>query len=208
MSESKPTDEKASKPKKNKYRRELIEWMILVTIGTFLYVTGLHTEVIGQLQRIVLATGIISPETTEDAPKASYNVMLADVSGKSHSLEEFKGKTIFINFWATWCPPCVAEMPDIQNLYDEVGNEVAFVMISLDDEPQKAINFVARKEFTMPIYFLKSGLPSVYNPSSIPTTYVISPEGEIVVTRHGMAKYSGDNFVEFLRGLKGKNSQN
>lgn len=191
----------AQQKKKKKYRRELIEWMILVTVGTVLYVTGLHTEVIGQIQRVVLATGIMQPEADESASKASYNIKLTNAAGRSIDFSEFKGQTVFLNFWATWCPPCVAEMPDIENLYEQKGEDVAFVMISLDKDREKALRFIQRKDFKMPIYFLESGLPRVYNPSSIPTTYVISPQGEIVMTQHGMAKYNSDSFIEFLEGL-------
>lgn len=187
--------------KKKSYKRELIEWMILVTVGTVLYITGLHTEVIGQIQRIVLATGLMQPEADENTLQASYQMDLISLGDQEISLEEFKGKTIFINFWATWCPPCVAEMPDVENLYQDMGEEVVFVMISLDRERQKAVDFIDRKGFEMPVYFLESNLPDVYNVSSIPTTYVISPEGEIVLTRHGMAKYNTDDFKSFLRGL-------
>ncbi len=190
-----------SEKKKKSYRRELIEWGILVTVGTVLYVTGYHTEVIGQLQRIVLATGIIQPGENNEIIEASYSLKLSDVAGNPIHFSEFKGQTVFMNFWATWCPPCVAEMPDIENLYEKKGIDVAFVMISLDEDRQKAIEFVARKGFDMPVYFLESGLPKVYNPTSIPTTYVISPDGKIVVTRHGMAKYNTDSFIELLEGL-------
>lgn len=187
--------------KKKTYKRELIEWMVLVTVGTILYVTGLHTEVIGQIQRVVLATGLMQPEEDEIKQTADYNLLLTSLDGQSVHLADLKGKTIFINFWATWCPPCVAEMPDVENLFQEMGDEVVFVMISLDKDPKKAIDFVAKKGFEMPVYFLDSGLPSIYNVSSIPTTYVISPAGEIVLTRHGMAKYNTDDFKTFLRGL-------
>lgn len=187
---------------KKSYKRELIEWTALIGVGATLYLTGLHTEVIGQVQRVVLATGIITPDTDEEPEKnASYNFSLTNVSGKKVDFSAFKGKTVFLNFWATWCPPCIAEMPDIQDLYTKSNGEVAFVMISLDDDPDKARRFLERKGFDLPVYFLSSVLPSVYNPSSIPTTYVISPDGKIVMTRHGMAKYDTESFRTFLRSL-------
>jgi hypothetical protein len=74
-------------------------------------------------------------------------------------------------------------------------------MISLDDSFEKAKNFVQRKEFDFPIYQLASPLPKVYESSAIPTTYVISPQGEIVVAKSGMAKYNTRKFKDFLREL-------
>lgn len=187
---------------KKSYRRELIEWAIIVTVGVGLYVTGLHTEVIGQLQRAVLATGIITADADTSASGASYELKLSNTNGQMVDFSKYKGEVVFLNFWATWCPPCIAEMPDIEDLYQKMGNEVSFVMISLDKDREKARRFVERKGFEMPIYFLESALPTVYNPSSIPTTYVLSPDGKIVLTRHGMAKYDTEEFRSFLEGLQ------
>lgn len=187
---------------KKSYKRELIEWTILVVVALTLYLTGWHTEVIGQLQRVVLATGIMTPDTEEDPTNnASYDLRLVNMGGRQIDFEVFKGQTVFLNFWATWCPPCIAEMPDIHDLYEKKGEEVAFVMISLDEDPDKARRFIERKGFDFPVYFLASSLPDVYDPRSIPTTYVISPEGKIALSQHGMAKYDTDGFRQFLDGL-------
>lgn len=187
---------------KKSRKREMIEWTVLITAGAILYFTGLHTEVIGQVQRIVLATGIITPDVEESSEtKASYDFQLTDLEGNEVDFSSFRGKTVFLNFWATWCPPCIAEMPDIQDLHDKTKDDVAFVMISLDEDPEKARKFIKRKEYNFPVYFLNSALPSVYNPRSIPTTYVISPDGKIAVERHGMAKYDTEEFRSFLRTL-------
>ncbi|XOV93335.1 MAG: TlpA family protein disulfide reductase [Bacteroidota bacterium] len=182
-------------------RREVIEWSVVIVVGATLYFTGLHTQVLGQLQRVILATGIITPDLDEPTIKANYQFMLEDFEGNKIPFDQFKGEAVFINFWATWCPPCIAEMPDIHDLYKKSGEHAAFVMISLDRDQQKARDFVTKKEFKFPVYFLASELPPVYDPSAIPTTYVISPEGEIVVTRHGMAKYDTEKFRTFLEEL-------
>ncbi|MEQ8240742.1 MAG: TlpA disulfide reductase family protein [Cyclobacteriaceae bacterium] len=183
-------------------KREVLEWIIIVTIGLGLYVTGLHTQVIGFIQRAVLSTGIITPDyDTDSEEKASYNFELMDVNGESFSFEEYKGKTVFINFWATWCPPCIAEMPDINDLYNEVSSDVEFVIISVDENQEKAKRFVSNKGFDFPIYFPASQIPSNFKSNAIPTTLVISPDGRIVSKREGMAKYNTDAFKTFLRNL-------
>jgi hypothetical protein len=79
---------------------------------------------------------------------------------------------------------------------------VAFVMISLDDDFQKAKDFVKKKDFTFPIYQLGSPLPEAFESSAIPTTFVLSPEGKIVVSKSGMAKYNTRKFKDFLLDLK------
>ena len=190
--------------KKKSVKREIIEWAIFLGIIGFLFGTGLHTPVFGFIQGLILKTGIMQPSLNESSvDQADYNFMLIDEDGNQKPFTDFEDKVVFINFWATWCPPCVAEMPDINALYQEMGDKgIEFVMISFDDEFQKAKNFVGKKEFDFPIYQLASPLPKVYESSAIPTTYVISPEGKIVVSKSGMAKYNTKKFKKFLEELK------
>jgi thiol-disulfide isomerase/thioredoxin len=186
---------------KPKIRKELIEWVIMITVFGVIYLGGWHTELIGRLQQAVLYTGIISPDKVDEEKSASYDFRLEILNGESLSFSEMKGKVVFINFWATWCPPCIAEMPDIHALFKEKGDEVEFVMISLDQDEQKAKDFIERKEFEFPVYYLRSALPSSYDTHSIPTTYVIGKDGLIKVENHGMAKYSSESFKAFLDEL-------
>ncbi len=190
--------------KKKSIKREIIEWAIFLGVFAGLYFSGLHTPVIGFIQRGILATGIISPNTNVDKRLASYDMRLVDISGNEVDLSTWKSETIFLNFWATWCPPCIAEMPDIDDLYKEMGNEVQFALISVDKDPEKAIKFVEDKGFQAPIFFMASGIPEAYRSSAIPTTFVISPEGEIVAMNQGMAKYNTKKFRNFLRELDAK----
>jgi len=190
--------------KKKSIKREIIEWGIFLGILAFLFGTGLHTPVFGFFQGLILKTGIMQPSIDEEEVQtASYQFSLVDDKGQKMHFSELEKEVVFINFWATWCPPCIAEMPDIQSLYEEMGDEgIKFVMISLDDDFNKAKAFVNKKEFTFPIYQLASPLPQVYESSAIPTTYVLSPEGKIVVSKSGMAKYNTNKFKDYLRQLK------
>jgi thiol-disulfide isomerase/thioredoxin len=190
--------------KKKSVRREIIEWVVFIGILAFLFGTGLHRPVFGFLQGLILKTGIIQPAIDESSAKmASYDFVLIDENGGRMSFSEFRGEVVFINFWATWCPPCIAEMPDIQSLYEEMNDDgVRFVLISLDEDFQKAVDFVERKDFTFPIYQLGSPLPAVFESQAIPTTYVVSPDGRIVVSKSGMAKYNTKKFKGFLKELQ------
>ena len=179
-------------------KREIIEWVILLTVVGVLLITGWYREVAGFLQRGVLETGFMKPEISEKSRLANYDFQLVNSGGRTINFSDYKGKTVFINIWATWCPPCIAEMPDIHELYKNVGHDVEFVMISVDDDPTKTLKFIDRKGFEFPIYFLKNGLPTTYQSSSIPSTYVLSPDGQIVVEEHGLSKYDTKEFRSFL----------
>jgi len=186
----------------NKVKKEIREWIILITVGSFIYLMGWHTVIASKLQQAVLATGIISPSELKEERFASYEFVLENVDGQRVHFADFKEKAVFMNFWATWCAPCVAEMPDIHDLYKEVGDGVSFVMISVDQDESKAKKFIKDKEFDFPIYFLRSGLPKGYNTRSIPTTYLIDKNGKIRVENSGMAKYNTSSFKELLMDSK------
>lgn len=196
---------KTSSKKRRSFKRELIEWGCILGVIGILYFSGLHVPVIGNLQRVLLWTGLMTPDT--ELPEnqyraANYNIPLLSLDGTDSTLEEFEGKTIFLNFWATWCPPCIAEMPNIQALYKSVESDsIQFVMVSLDEDHQKARNYLERKEYTFPVYFLNGRKPGTYSSSVVPTTYVISPDGKIVTERRGMADYNTSGFKEFLRSF-------
>ncbi len=184
-----------------KLKKELIEWGVLLGVVGVLFVTGWYKDVAGFLQRGLLETGLMKPTISEETRAASYDFQLVTMGGRTVNFDEFEGKTVFMNFWATWCPPCIAEMPDINSLYTKVGTEVSFVMISVDSNPQLAIDFIDRKGFDFPVYFLKSYLPDTYETTTIPSTYILSPEGKIVAEQHGLSKYDTESFRKFLLGL-------
>jgi len=184
-------------------KKELREWGVFVLIIGILYFTGLYTDVAAFAQRIVLTTGLLQPNTEEsvtDSSKMDYNFKLIDMESNIIPVENFKGKVIFLNEWATWCAPCIAEMPGIQNLYDEMkGNEnIVFIMLTSDSDKKKIDKFINKKGYSFPVYGAASALPDVLRSPSIPTTFVISKTGEIVSKNVGMAKYDTADFKNFL----------
>jgi len=194
-----------SKKKKKSKKRDLIEIGLILGIFGVLYFTGLHTDVAGFLQRGILQTGIHNTgelSTDKNLGQASYSFGLQGLNGEPASLEEFRGKVVFLNFWATWCPPCVAEMPDIQDLYNKVDrDQVVFVMVSVDEDPEKAQRFISKKGFDFPVYFPQGSVPAAFSSDAIPATFVISPEGTIAFKKSGMANYNTKDFRNFLKAL-------
>ncbi len=130
----------------------------------------------------------------------AYNFTLKDQYGNQHTLSDYKGKVVFLNFWATWCPPCKKEMPDIEELYKQYNlnkDEVVFLGIanpSSDDYPnnqdmrkEEIISFLEDGEYTFPTVFDETGKVFYnYNISAFPTTFMIDKEGNIVGYVPGM----------------------
>ena len=191
---------------KKSFRRELIEWGLILGIPLLLWLTGLHTEVLGRMQQVILWTGLIQPDIevpAEQQEMAGFDMALVSMEGGRTTLDQYKGDVIFLNYWATWCPPCIAEMPSIQSLYDAYRNDdrIHFLMVSLDEDREKARAFIRRKEFTFPVYYLASRRPKSLQSTVIPTTFVIDREGKIATSRRGMASYDTARFKRFLESL-------
>lgn len=177
--------------------------MVMLSFLAFIYLMGWHTEIAGRLQQALLWTGIIQPDielADEEIVSIDYDMPLLTMDGKKANLSEFKGDVIFLNFWATWCPPCIAEMPNIQSLYEEYGNKegLEFVMVSLDESSSKASDFLDDRNFTFGSYMLNGNRPSMLRSEVIPTTFVINKEGKIVSRKRGMANYNTASFKFFL----------
>jgi len=125
---------------------------------------------------------------------------LADLSGKPVLFSNLMDKPLFVNEWATWCPPCRAELPGIQKLYEEYGNKVNFLLLS--DEPQTKIKAFSREHHyeDMPFYRYRY-VPQDFSTRSIPTTYIISKEGKVVLTKKGAARWDSEKVKKLLDKL-------
>lgn len=201
---------KSSNKEQSTWKRTLTEWGVIGTVAAVIYFTGYHTEVIGTMQRAMLWTGFFNADTSEiattDGPvlsAADYDFSMENANGKIISLNDFRGDVVFVNVWASWCPPCVAEMPTIETLRENVSSNdnIRFILLSLDEERQKAVEFMENKDFDLPYYFPASGLPDEFLSEYLPTTYVISKKGQVVYKQEGIADYSSANFAQWMREL-------
>ncbi len=139
-------------------------------------------------------------------PYEAHELKLMDQNGNVINVAQLKGKVVFINFWATWCPPCIAEMPNINKLYQDYAQDkkVVFLMISLDRSFDKAKKFLQQKGFDFDIYRPLSNLPSEFQSRGIPNTFVLGKDGKIAFNHLGMGNYNTDKFRKLLDDLKSK----
>ncbi|MCG8475690.1 MAG: TlpA family protein disulfide reductase [Cytophagales bacterium] len=187
-----------------KTKRTLIELSIILAVFGVLYTTNTLKDAVGFVQRLMVKTQLIRPGTEADTAGKTVNFQwdLLDEKGRKVSFRRFKGKTVFLNFWATWCPPCIAEMPNIDALYRRTNrSRVAFIMVAKDRNFSKAIRFKNKKNYQLPIYHMQSEAPSEFFHQSIPTTFIISPEGKIVSSETGLTYYNTDSFKNYLETL-------
>jgi thiol-disulfide isomerase/thioredoxin len=187
------------------WKKELKSWGLILSVFAFLYFTGLITPIMGGLQSLLLATGIKKPKITlvnKENQTFDYAGRFVDMEGNAINLADYRGKTVFINLWATWCPPCRAEMPHIEDMYAKVKDteNLEFLMIALDKEAEKSKKFIDDKGFTFPVVHASFGLNNSLQSESIPTTLVVNPRGEIIFYQEGMSNFDTEEFRNFLTG--------
>lgn len=182
-------------------------WISFIAILLILRYTGAMAGLSSIANRAVLETGLM--DANPDAYAASlkerfdYDFTIMKLDGTPVEFNKYKGKTVFLNIWATWCGPCRAEMPSIQKLFEQTtGDSVSFVMLSIDrqDDPQKVNDYVASKGFTFPV-FIAGDLPQLLQVKIVPSTFIIRPDGTIAYKKSGMADYNTNRFRKFLDKL-------
>lgn len=141
-------------------------------------------------------------EISEDERKIlrDYNWNLYTLEGKELNFKQAKGKVVLVNFWATWCPPCIAEMPSFQALYEDYADKVDFYFVS-SEKIEKLENFMLKNNYSMPIVRPGSIAPELLRSNMLPTTFVISKNGEIVIDKAGAADWNDSGFRELLDEL-------
>jgi thiol-disulfide isomerase/thioredoxin len=130
-------------------------------------------------------------DTTDPDTIKAPGFTVQDGDGNAVSLTDMLGKPVIVNLWASWCPPCKAEMPDFETAYREYGDTIHFMMVNMTDGYQETVEkakaFIADTGYTFPVYFdTESEAAIAYNATSIPATYFIDAEGNLVVYARGM----------------------
>jgi thiol-disulfide isomerase/thioredoxin len=140
----------------------------------------------------------------QDREKISYSSWkLRDLDGTQLNFNEIKDHVVFVNLWATWCPPCIAEFQTIQDLYNDYKNDVVFLLVS-DEAPATIKKFLNQKGYKIQIFNPLTNYPVDFNPRSIPRTYIIDKEGYIVVDKKGAANWNSDQVRQQLDHLLAK----
>ncbi|MEM6845765.1 MAG: TlpA disulfide reductase family protein [Bacteroidota bacterium] len=181
-------------------KSRIIDLGLLVFVILILAIPELRLSVMSSLQSVLLRTGLFNATVSQGVTNELFtsSFVLKDTAGQRVELADLRGKVVFVNVWATWCPPCLAEMPEIAELYKELGQQVEFLMISVDKNHQKAQQWIQEEGFAVPVYFPQQ---RSLDYATIPTTWVIDRSGKMVFKKTGMAQYNTPHFKEFLRSL-------
>ena len=161
----------------------------------------------GLFIRGLMKVGFFQPDVTQTindgAPLMLPPVTFERADGKQLNLQEQKGKVVFINFWATWCPPCVAEMPSINDLYGKLkaNKNIVFIMVDADGDFNKSALFMLKRNYLMPLYRINGNFPESLFKGTLPTTVIFNKEGKMVFHHEGSADYGGTKVSDYLQQL-------
>lgn len=171
------------------------KWIIVLLVFALVMVGAyaLYTQLGSQYAQEPLETESqkTTDHTTEEEPvKLAPDFVVYDINGKEVKLSDFFGKPIVLNFWASWCGPCKMEMPDFNEKYQEIGDQVQFLMINVTDGSRETVEiasaFIAQQGFAFPVFFdITQNAAYVYSTYSLPTTYFIDAKGQVIARAVG-----------------------
>jgi thiol-disulfide isomerase/thioredoxin len=178
------------------------------TISNVVFVIVIALLVIPQTRQpiqVFLQKGIalVKPITINEEKLTTisdYKWMLTDENNSMYNFEEAKGKVVLVNFWATWCPPCIAEMPSMQALYNDYSDKIVFLFVTND--PYTEINpFLVKKNYTFKVYRPVTKYPDYFNISTIPRTFLIDKKGNIIIDESGAANWNSKSVRSTIDAL-------
>ena len=178
-----------------------IKNIIFIIIVAVLIIPQTRKPIQVLLQKGVLLINKPSIENKETSDKLTdYNWNLIDGTNTAYNLQEAKGKVVLINFWATWCPPCIAEMPSLQKLYNDYNDKVVFLFVT-NEELSDITPFLEKKQYTFEVYRPVSNYPAIFDVTSIPRTFLIDKEGNIIIDESGATNWNSDMVRNTIDGL-------
>lgn len=137
-----------------------------------------------------------------ESPRLDYNRVIRTPEGQPVPLAAFRGHVVFLSFFASWCTPCTAEMPSIQNLYGQLRGipEVRFLLVTQED-PNAVRAFLNQGDYTVPMFLEDGSIARRFGVDAIPETFLLNRDGKVVFRHAGAARWDAEGVDTFIRSL-------
>lgn len=187
---------------KNYLRKEWSTVLLVSFLLLMIFSPGSKSWVLRQ----VMQTGLFNAKVKKAdslVETEGYRFRFQDEAGRLYDLNELEGKVVFINFWASWCPPCIAEFPSVEELQARFSDnpDIFFLMINEDTKPGAAENFLEKHGYKTPLYKLASGVSEEIYKGKLPTTVLLDKAGRIRLHKEGVGNYNSSKFYKELEDL-------
>lgn len=133
---------------------------------------------------------------TNFAASETDKIKLTGLDSKPIDLNQYKGKTLFINFWATWCKPCIEEMPSIQKMQEQLKDENIVYLFASDETVEQIEKF--KQKYAYPFHFVKAENMESLNIMALPTTYIFNPAGKLVFSEMGYRNWTDKSNIDLI----------
>jgi len=155
-----------------------MKYFLLILVSLILIPQQIDAQVSSETARLLRAAGIHVPNQQADASDFTLPLL----NGENASLSSYRGKIVILNFWATWCPPCRAEMPSMETLYQRFKNQgLEILAVDLGEPARTVQQFIQNNRYTFPVMLdTNSRIGNLYGIQSIPTSFIIDREGKII----------------------------
>ena len=188
------------------FRKNWQNVLALLFMAMFLFSPDAKAWFIRQVASTGFFNSKITEKTTETDTEKMTNASQMTVineKGESINLEQLRGKVVFINFWASWCPPCRAEFPSIQKFYKDYKDNpnVEFLLVNLDENQKLGKDYFLKEHFNLPFHVPQGAISETLFSGALPTTLVLDKKGQIRMQHTGFADYGKDSFYKQIDDL-------
>jgi len=181
------------------YSKALDIFTIVLII--LILIPATRKELMTYASKIKMHLTSVKKEEVAIGQEEKNSLILKSPSGRQSSLDAHLDKPVFINFWATWCPPCRAEMPAIQKLYNKYNESVNFLIVSNQDMTTQQ-DFLKKNDYNLPVYQLLSKPGGAFSYSVLPTTYMISNDQKIIFEKEGAHNWNSKKIHAIFDQMK------
>ncbi len=143
------------------------------------------------------------PNSSAEVIREIDKIRLTDLNGQPHSLKQYLGKTIFINFWATWCKPCIQEMPSIKEMQNILQNENIIFLMASNESSEQIEEFTNTRDYKF--NFVRIENSEEMNVQALPTTFIFNKKGELVFSETGSRKWNEKNNIDLILKIAKEN---
>ena len=198
VSNKKPPQKKLQYIKKNAFTIFMV-----IAVGILLISPDAKSFVLRQLMSTGIFNASIDKKDADTVSLTNTDFTFTDGKGSIQNTSSLRGKVVFINFWASWCPPCRAEFPSIETLYTQFKDSpgIFFLTLNEDNDPAAGRAYLEKENFSVPMYQSSGNVPTEVFSGSLPTTVVLDKKGKVRLHHTGFANYASEKFVKEIEEL-------
>lgn len=177
-----------------------------IALAIFILLMIFNPNLKAHVIQVLMKVGFFQPDISEVSERNLETIQpsqFTDIKGQTINVADLKGKVVFINFWATWCPPCIAEMPSINRLYLKYKDQadVVFLIVDVDGKIVESNDFMMKRSFNLPLFIPAGHIPKIYFSGTLPTTVILDKSGNLAFKHIGVADYSSPDVPALIDQL-------